>query len=294
MSSVVPAGLLGAASSAKAASSATPRPRVEVFDGSTGAERPLDVLKGTDHIVRQAHDNALKVDAFLRTSFKRDGWDGKGTPLRVVVHTPAEDGGKLNNAFWDNDRGKVYLGDGDGTIFAPLGNSLDVLTHEVAHAIVDSEVNLRYDGQQGGINESWADVLGSLNDPDDWLIGEDVFTPGRSGDAIRDLANPRFGNTRSLPPGADIDVHDLSGIPSLAAVRVADAIGREQMGQIWYRALTDHLSSRSGFAGAARATLQSAAELYGADSKQFSAVNDAWKAVGVNPRFRLKGTPEKA
>jgi Zn-dependent metalloprotease len=61
------------------------------------------------------------------------------------------------------------------------------------------------------------------------------------------------------------------------------------MGQIWYHALVDHLDSRAGFSGAARATLQAARDLYGDDSAQFSAVKDAWKSVGVDPRMsRMK------
>jgi Zn-dependent metalloprotease len=69
-------------------------------------------------------------------------------------------------------------------------------------------------------------------------------------------------------------------------VKVGEAIGREKMGQIWYHALTDKLDSRAGFAGAARATLDSARDLYGQDSNEFSAVKDAWKAVGVNSRWK--------
>lgn len=264
---------------------------VAVFDGTSGHERRLqhqDLREGGDQIARIALANALRVNEYLRTRFDRDGWDGKGAQLQVVVHAPDADGNPgMNNAYWDRDHGKIYLGDGDGRILAPLGGALDVLTHETFHAVVDSEVNLQYKGQQGGINESWADVLGALADPDhDWLIGEDVYTPGKPDDAIRNLAQPRFANVSEIPPGAGVEMHDLSGIPSLAAVRVADRIGRDQMGQIWYRALCDHLDSRSGFAGAARATLASTQELFGADSAQFAAVRDAWKSVGVNARYR--------
>lgn len=257
----------------------------------SGTEKPVGVPtlgERSDPTAWTAYQNAIKVDDFLRSTFNRDGWDGKGTPLRVVVHAPDPETGdpRMNNAYWDAERGKVYLGDGDGRLFQPLGGALDVLTHETAHALVDSEVNLRYWGQQGAINESFADVLGTLADPDDWQVGEDVFTPGVKNDAIRDLAAPRFAHTREIPPGADPDVHDLSGVPSLAAVRVAEKIGREQMGQIWYRALVDHLDSRAGFPGAARATLEAASQLHGNDSKEFAAVMDAWKSVGVYPRYK--------
>ncbi len=269
--------------------------RVAVFslDPKSGSERRMsgtDLKEGDDVVARMAFRNGQKVDQFLHDRFGRNGWDGKGGRLQLVVH--ATDGSSttgMNNAYWDRDQGRIYLGDGDGRIFAPLGGSLDVLTHETFHAIVDSEVNLRYEGQQGGINESWADVLGSLADPDnDWLIGEDVYTPGSPNDAIRNLAQPRFSNVNQIPPGGQVGVHDLSGVPSLAAVRVAERIGRDSMGKIWYRALTEHLDSRAGFAGAARATLMAAVDLFGGDSDQYAAVMDAWKSVGVNPRFKEK------
>lgn len=267
--------------------------KVEMWDMSSGIEQPVagaDLLRHRDPTLVDAHGNAIRVDEFLRAKFERDGWDGKGSPLRVVVHAPNEDGTPgMNNAYWDNLTKRVYLGDGDGELFAPLGGSLDVLVHEATHALVDSEVNLRYQGQQGGINESWADVLASLADPDDWLIGEDVFTPGTPGDAIRDLENPRFGHLKDLPKDAVIEPHDYSGIPSLAAVQVAKQLGRDEMGRIWYSALVDHLDSRAGYAGAARATLDAAASLHGASSPQVATVLDAWKGVGVDPRWKRAG-----
>lgn len=269
------------------------RAKVELWDMASGVEQPItgaELLDHRDPTIAAAHGNAIRVDEFLRTKFARDGWDGKGAPLRIVVHAPNEDGTPaMNNAYWDNLTKRIYLGDGDGELFAPLGNSLDVLVHEATHAVVDAEVNLRYEGQQGGINESWADVLATLADQDDWLIGEDVFTPGTPGDAIRDLENPRFGHVKDLPKEAVIEPHDYSGIPSLAAVQVAKQLGRDEMGRIWYSALVDHLNSRAGYAGAARATLDAAATLHGHDSSQVAVVQDAWKAVGVNPRWKPPG-----
>jgi Zn-dependent metalloprotease len=298
LSSVSAALQPNATSQPRDAERSTPAPgrassRVEVWDMSSGVEQSLtgtQLLGSTDSTVTDAYRQAIEVDAFLKSEFGRNGWDGKGAPLRIVVHAPNEDGTPgMNNAYWDNSTKRIYLGDGDGELFAPLGGSLDVLVHEATHAIVDSEVNLRYEGQQGGINESWADVLAAIADPDDWHIGEDVFTPGQPGDAIRDLEHPRFGHVDQLPEGAVIETHDYSGIPSLAAVRVADAVGRTEMGRIWYTALVDHLDSRAGYAGAARATLDAALEIFGSNSSQVQAVQDAWKSVGVVSRWKPKG-----
>ncbi len=266
---------------------------VTMYDASGPMPRRLsaaDANGSTDAILGTAYENAVKTDAFFRNQFGRNGWDNKGSALEIVVHAPDPDTGDvMNNAYWDPRERKIFLGDGDGRLLAPLGNSYDVMVHEAVHAMVDSEVNLKYVGQQGAINESFADVLACLAD-DDWTIGEDVLTPNVAGDALRDLSKPRFDHVSNVPSGMD-EVHDLSGIPSLAAVRAAKEIGKNEMGNIWYRALTQHLDSRSGFSGAARATLEATVELHGADSKQFSAVMDAWKSVGVDPRFKLESTP---
>lgn len=264
--------------------------RVEVWDMSSGVEQPVTgaaLITNSDDVITTAYEQALKVDAFLRDKLGRNGWDDKGSPIRIVVHAPNEDGTpNMNNAYWDNLTKRIYLGDGDGDLFAPLGGALDVLVHEATHAIVDSEVHLRYEGQQGGINESWADVLASVADQRDWRIGEDVFTPGTAGDAIRDLKRPRYGHVDELPVDTVIETHDYSGIPSLAAVRVADTLGRDEMGRIWYSALVDDLNARAGYAGAARATLDAAARLHGTKSAQVTTVLDAWKSVGVDPRWK--------
>ena len=264
--------------------------RVQMWDMSTGTEQAVDgaaLLQSDDPVALAAAQTARAADSFIRDHLGRNGWDGKGAPLRIVVHARNEDGTPgMNNAYWDTSTKRIYVGDGDGDLFAPLGGALDVVVHEATHAIVDSEVNLRYEGQQGGLNESWADVLASVADPNGWQIGESVFTPGTPGDAIRDLEHPRFSHVTQLPKGAVLEPHDYSGIPSLAAVRVAQSIGRDAMGKIWYSALVDHLDPRAGYAGAARATLDAAVALHGLDSPEVAAVKVAWKSVGVDARWK--------
>jgi len=269
---------------------ATRRPRVEVWDQSSGTEQALtgvQISNTGDATIAAAYANAVKVDEFFRSTFGRNGLDNQGMPIRIVVHAPNTDGTpNMNNAYWDNLPNRIYLGDGDGEVFQPLGGALDVMTHEAVHAIVDFEVGMRYgDNIQGGINESFADVIASIADPDDWLIGEDIYTPNTPGDGVRDLAHPRFGNVADIPANAVMAAHEFSGVPSLAAVHVANAIGRSEMGQVWYSALVDHLDPRAGYAGVARATLDAAAAIYGATSSQVGAVRDAWKTVGVEPRW---------
>lgn len=258
---------------------------VVVLSHDTATGRDIPVIKtgdrlSNDSVANDAYASFTEVQNYFATRYSRSGWDGKGAAAKVIVHQPDDDGSAMNNAYWDPGKRSFHLGDGDGKMFSPLGRARDVAAHEFTHAVVDSEVDLNYSRQEGGINESFADVLATGID-NNWLIGEDIMTPHIPGDAIRDLERPTYADARKLPPGAD-EVHDLSGIPSLAAVRTAKAVGADMMRSIWYSALVDHLRDHAGFNGAALATLRATEQLYG-KGKEYSAVQDAWRSVGIEP-----------
>jgi Zn-dependent metalloprotease len=259
--------------------------RVEVYDGTGGGHvlvRNTNGPSSRDVVANNAYDNGVRFLDYISNHFQRNSWDDRGSVMKLVVHAPDPgNGGAMNNAYWDSSSRSIYFGDGDGMMFAPLGNAADVVAHEAGHSIVDSEVKLVYSGQQGGLHESWADVFGTLVDGDDWLIGEDVFTPGKAGDALRDMQHPLYRNMNELPKGTEVDVHYLSGIPNLAAARAAGKVGREKMGQIWYYGLKNNLHDNANFSEAARATVEAARQLYGDNSKECNAVRDAWESVGV-------------
>jgi len=264
-----------------AAAAATPR--VIAYDATKGEHTALTPaqIRASDAVLRDTVANASSVMEFLQDRFGRDGLDGRGKQLEVVVHAPdPQFGGPMSNAFWDGERGRMYIGDGDGTEFTPLGEAVDIIAHEAGHAILESEVAMGFEGQEGALHESFGDVVGSLVDADDWKIGEDAFTPGKDGDALRDMSKPvNFSHMDDVHgPG---EPHDLADIPNLAAVRVADQIGREAMGKIWYEGFTTQMKDHAKFADAAVATVKAAEDLFGADSKESNAVTDAWQSVGV-------------
>jgi aureolysin len=258
---------------------------VVAYDGSKGREvklTPQQVASSKDAVLRQTVANASEVMTFLKERFGRDGLDGRGQQLDVVVHVQEPGfGGPMNNAYWDGQAGRMFIGDGDGQMFAPLGLAKDIIAHETGHAILESEVKMGFEGQEGALHESFGDVLGSLVDGDDWQIGEDAFTPSKGGDALRDLSKPeKYSNLSQVPAGVN-EPHLLADIPNLAAYRVAEKIGREAMGKVWYEGFTAHLKDYAQFNDAAKATIDAAAQLFGTGSTQAAAVADAWKSVGV-------------
>jgi bacillolysin len=58
-------------------------------------------------------------------------------------------------------------------------------------------------------------------------------------------------------------------------------IGREKLGDIYYRMNTVYLTSSSTFSQARAAAVQAAADLYGSASAEVNAVNLSFDAVGI-------------
>lgn len=229
-----------------------------------------------------AHYYAGAVYDYYKNTFNRNSFDGNGATLRSTVHY----GRNYNNAFWNGSQ--MVYGDGDGTTFTSLSGSLDVIAHELTHAVTERTSGLEYRNQSGALNESISDTFGVFLDKDDYLIGEDVYTPKKAGDALRSLSNPslygqpehmsKYVNTTSDNGG----VHTNSGIPNKAAYLTISNLGISVAEKIYYRALTVYLSPMSNFSDARASLLAAAADLYGTGSTQYNAVASAWTQVGVN------------
>jgi thermolysin len=65
-------------------------------------------------------------------------------------------------------------------------------------------------------------------------------------------------------------------------VQGVGAANREQVERVFYRAFTQMLPANATFAMARAATLQSARDIFGANSAAERAITQAWTAVGVN------------
>lgn len=245
----------------------------------------------TDGAAVDAHAYAQRTYDYYRDVHNRNSYDGNGALIRSTVHYST----RYNNAFW-NGYQMVY-GDGDGSTFLPLSGGLDVVAHELTHAVTEKTAGLIYQNESGALNESISDIFGAMIDDDDWLMGEDIYTPGTNGDGLRSLEDPsEYGDpdhyskryTGSQDNGG---VHINSGINNKAAYLLAEGgthygvnvngIGREDTAKIYYHALTHYLTPYSNFSAMRRAAIQSATDLFGASSKQVKSVQAAYDAVGV-------------
>lgn len=222
-----------------------------------------------DAAANRAFDAAGVVHAFWREVFWRDSLDGHGLHLLGSVHY----GRGFDNAFWNG--AQMVYGDGDGIVVAGYTSSLDVIAHEMTHAVVQSECALIYEGESGALSESIADVFGSLvkqwnagqsAGAADWLIGTNVFTDNVAARGLRSLAAPGSAYDDAALGGHDPQValmrdfvesehddggvHVNSGIPNHAFYLFAGALGGnawDVAGRVWYDALRSGLERRSGF-----------------------------------------------
>ncbi|EPX55420.1 putative neutral zinc metalloprotease [Cystobacter fuscus DSM 2262] len=249
-----------------------------------------------------AHYGIQKTYDYFKNVHGRDGIDGAGGTGYNRVHYSS----RYNNAFWSDSCFCMTYGDGDGTTFTPL-TAIDVAGHEMTHGVTSRTARLVYSGESGGLNEATSDIFGSMveyyaasaSDPGDYLIGEKIYTPSKSGDALRYMANPsqdgKSVNCWSSSVGS-LDVHYSSGVANHFFYLLAEGstgsttcngstlsgIGRSAAEKIWYRALTVYMTSSTKYAGARTATLNAAKDLFGSGSTQYNAVAAAWSAVSVN------------
>ncbi len=265
------------------------KPFVDVWGNGTNANPES---AGVD-----AHFGMMKTWDYFKYWHGRSGIDGAGYKMVANVHY----GTNYNNAFWNGTR--ITFGDGNGVQFSPLV-SMDVVAHEVTHGLTQKTAGLIYSKESGALNESFSDIFGTMVEyysgiNPDFKIGEDCYTPGTAGDALRSMSNPPlYGDpdhysNRYTGSGDNYGVHTNSGIPNNAFYLLAQGgtngtsglsvtgIGRSRAAAIFFRALTVYLSASDRFIDARRWTLQAARDLYGLGSAEYNSTAQAWRAVGV-------------
>jgi Zn-dependent metalloprotease len=291
------------------------QPKRTIYDAKNQEQVTGEVVRaeggpGTDDdAANEAYDGLGATHQLWYEKYSRDSIDDAGLPLDAVVHY----GDKYDNAFWDGQR--MVFGDGDGELFNRFTVAIDVIGHELAHGVVETTAKLNYWQQPGALNESCADVFGSLvkqmkenqkAEEADWLIGSGLLTDAVSGPegrpaALRSMAAPGTAYDDDLlgkdPQPAHMDdyeqttqdnggVHINSGIPNKAFHTVATTLGGyawEEAGAIWYSALRDpQVQPTARFQTFARATARAAVRKFGMESEQAKAVAAGWEGVGIS------------
>jgi Zn-dependent metalloprotease len=281
---------------------------IHTFDMKNGTDYSQAVEFGEidDHIDQEnnragvsAHYGAAMTYDYYKSHFGRNSFDGNGAEIKSYVHFDRN----YVNAFWNGS--VMTYGDGDGISYGPLVD-IDIVGHEITHAVTQHSANLIYSNESGALNESFSDIFGELIEYhgtgfNDWLMGDDMDL---NGDGFRTMWNPNAdgdpdtynGDNWYTGNGDNGGVHINSGVQNYWFYLLVEGgsgvndlgysfdvtgIGRDDAGAIAYRNLTVYLTETSQYVDARSGAIQSAIDLFGENSKQHISTIEAWNAVGV-------------
>jgi len=209
----------------------------------------------------------------------------------------------MRNAYWDGKK-----------IHAPAAvkDLPDIVYHEAPWPFIQKRWSFSYRGQEGALAQSYTDVLTSLvkqkklgqtAQEADWTIapGAIAWITGNKiamHDDLRPLVSLKAPGTayddkvvgKDPQPAhfsklvvAEADnggIHVNSGIPNKAFYEATIRIGSEKAGKIWIESLSQ-FKAKTDILQAAKIIHQAAVRLYGKDSGEEKAVQQAWNAVGL-------------
>lgn len=310
-----------------------------VLDG--GALLPSDRARDddndwTDVAQVDAHVHVGWTYDYFFKRFGRRGLDDHDRPIQIITNAVSQQGALTLpdelldlalNAFWCDDcgpggAGVIFFGNGippgvtfGGRNYTYFSGALDVVAHELTHAVTSSTSNLVNRNESGALNESFSDIMGtsveffyhpSGSGPGraDYVIAEDISSGGGGlPDGERSMEDPGLHgdpdhySRRFRGVEDNGGVHINAGIPNHAfylaieggtnrtsrlSVQGVGAANREQIEKVFYRAFVFLLPSSAVFSTARGATIQAARDLFGSGSNAERAVTQAWTAVGVN------------
>ena len=249
------------------------------------------------------HWAAQEAHDYFRSSFNRHGVNGSNEELRIHANAPG-------SAYADSG--------GHSRLFFLSGHeTLDVVGHEFTHGVIRHTSNLTYANESGALNESFADIFGTMverrvvGDANyDWLMGSDFGT-------IRNMEDPQtvpwparpqpdtrgglfWRNQAGCVPTDTNDwcwVHTNSGVQNRWYSLLVDGgthngvavagVGETVAQRVAYRNMTVELFPAADHDDAREGAIDAATVLYGACSNVVAQVTNAWAAVGVGPTFGI-------
>jgi len=152
---------------------------------------------------------------YFNTTFNRDSYDGSGGALGVITNYIF--GTNPDNAQWWPPTSDLRLGRGGGLNTYDDLVSLDVVGHEFGHGIDQYTANLTYSYESGALDESFADIYGTMVEfyaegtGGNYEIGEDFWI---SDGKLRDMSDPHSKDDPDTYGTNDINWYDHTGCTS--------------------------------------------------------------------------------
>jgi len=270
-----------------------------------------------DNAALDAHWGVEKTYDYFKNTFNRDSYNGNGGILKSYVHY----GVNYANASWTGS--EMRYGDGNSQL-KPL-TAFDITAHELGHGVCQTTAGLQYQRESGALNEAMSDIWAAsveytyAPEKQTWLIGEDIMPNSQY---LRSMSDPKSGSPKQpdtyhgthwypatieegcISPNTNTNdncgVHYNSGVINhwfyilsvgktgtndLGKSYSVTGISIEKAAKIAYRMETVYLTPYSNFMAARNFGIQAAIDLYGENSPEAIATQDAFYAVGLGPKW---------
>lgn len=157
--------------------SATPSLSNSVIAVTSEAEKKITTLSPILKFdPKDERFDQLQVFYYLDKSFQ---WMKENLHVRIptrinaVVHMGFPE--KTNSAFYYQN--KIRIGKGDDVTYSNIPQDASIIYHESFHALIDSVAHLAFEGENGSLNEAFADFFTCLM-LDRPLLGESSYLKG--------------------------------------------------------------------------------------------------------------------
>jgi len=271
-----------------------------------------------DDAALDAHWGVEKTYDYFKTTFNRDSYNGNGSILKSYVHY----GVNYENASWTGS--EMRYGDG-ASMFKPLTAfdiTAHELGHGVCQTTAGLQYQRESGALNEALSDIWGASVEYTYAPEKqtWLIGEDIAKTNPY--FLRSMSNPKAGSPPQpdtyrginwypatieegcVSPNSNTNdncgVHYNSGVINhwfyilsvgktgtndLGKSYSVTGIGIEKAAKIVYRLETNYLTGTSNFMAARNLGIQAAKDLYGENSPEAIATQDAFYAVGLGPKW---------
>lgn len=261
-----------------------------------------------DDAALDAHWAGEMVYDYWKNVQGRNSFDNNNGAIKNYVHYSTN----YDNAYWNGS--VMTYGDGSGTYFDAL-TSLDVVAHEIGHAVCQYTADLTYQNESGALNEALSDIWGctvehyAAPEKETWVMGEDIDRRSdQSYPGLRDLSNPKakglpdtYGGEYWYTGTSDNGgVHTNMGPMSYAYYLMCEGgsgtndlgnsynvtgIGIDKAQKIIYRAEAYYLTNNTNYSDMRNYCIQAAKDLFGDGSQEVQTTTNAFYAIGVGPAY---------
>ncbi|MEP7129344.1 MAG: hypothetical protein ABI729_10765, partial [Chitinophagales bacterium] len=113
-----------------------PKPVIHLYDCRHGYDLPGKLIERPkngryeDPDATKAYNGIYNCWKYFYDLYKRDSLDAHGMPFKNTIHY----GKRYGNAMWDGKQ--MIFGDGDGKTFKSFTSDLDIIGHEITHALI--------------------------------------------------------------------------------------------------------------------------------------------------------------